>query len=161
MRFESLSALAEDLDRLLKIKEGEATTCREAPIFDNYVLDFDDGVEPFMGGHQGLMIISMPQGRFVYWNGKKPAELLRDDALWHTLIRCLIKKASPSPPLPKQESCWSTTALTSIHRTAMSTWRKFKVKATGTPMSYSSKSPRMKSLLMLAMRTIPSVPPVD
>jgi hypothetical protein len=35
MRFESLSALEEDLDRVLKIGEGEATTCWEAPIFDD------------------------------------------------------------------------------------------------------------------------------
>jgi hypothetical protein len=56
MQFESLSALEEDLDRLLKIGEGEATACREAPTFDDYDSNSDDGVEPFMGGHQGLMI---------------------------------------------------------------------------------------------------------
>jgi hypothetical protein len=33
-----------------------------------------------MGVHQGLMITSMPQSHFVYWKGKKPAELLGDDA---------------------------------------------------------------------------------
>jgi hypothetical protein len=48
MRFESLSALEEDLDRLLKIEEGEATICRKAPIFDYYDLDSDDGAETFM-----------------------------------------------------------------------------------------------------------------
>jgi hypothetical protein len=76
MRFESLSALDEDLDRLLKIGEEEATACREAPIFDDYDLDIDGGADPFMGGLQGLMITSMPQCCFVYWKGKKPAELL-------------------------------------------------------------------------------------
>jgi hypothetical protein len=32
-----------------------------------------------MGGHQGLVITSTPQSRFVYWKGKKPSEQLRDD----------------------------------------------------------------------------------
>jgi hypothetical protein len=78
MRVEPLSALEEDLDRLLKIGEGEATACWETPIFDDYDSDSDDGAEPFMGGHQGLMITSTPHGRFVYWKGMKPSELLED-----------------------------------------------------------------------------------
>jgi hypothetical protein len=74
MRSEFLSALEEDLDRLLKIGEDEATACWGAPILD------DSDAEPFMGGHQGLMITLTPQGRFKYWKGKKPSELLGDDA---------------------------------------------------------------------------------
>jgi hypothetical protein len=46
MLFESLSELEEDLDRLLKIGDGEATECREAPIFDDYDLDSDNSTEP-------------------------------------------------------------------------------------------------------------------
>jgi hypothetical protein len=80
MRFKSLSALEEDLDRLLKIGEGEATACQEARIFNDYDSDSNNGAEPFMGGHQGLMITSTPQDRFMYWKGKKPTELLGDDA---------------------------------------------------------------------------------
>jgi hypothetical protein len=72
--------LNEDLDQLLKIGKGEATAYRDAPIFDDYESDYDDGAEPFLGGHQGLMITSTPQGRFVYWKGKKSTELLGDDA---------------------------------------------------------------------------------
>jgi hypothetical protein len=44
------------------------------------MLQGHNGAEPFMSGHQGLMITSTPQGHFVYWKGKKPAELLGDDA---------------------------------------------------------------------------------
>jgi hypothetical protein len=51
MRFESLSTLEKDLDRLLKIREGEATACQEAPIFDDYDWHSDDGAETFMAGH--------------------------------------------------------------------------------------------------------------
>jgi hypothetical protein len=36
MQYESLSALEEDLDRLLQLGEGEATACREATVFPNY-----------------------------------------------------------------------------------------------------------------------------
>jgi hypothetical protein len=78
-RFKSLSAL-EDLDRLLKIGKDEATTCWEATILDDYDFDSDDSAEPFMGCHQGLVITSTPQGRFVYLKSKKPSELLGDDA---------------------------------------------------------------------------------
>jgi hypothetical protein len=56
MQFESLSALEEDLDHLLKIGKWEATTCWEAPIFDDYNSESDDSAEPFMGGHPGLMV---------------------------------------------------------------------------------------------------------
>jgi hypothetical protein len=73
MQSESLSALEENLDFLLRIGEGDATACWEAPIFDTYDSDFDDSAEPFMGGHQGLMITSTPQGRFMYWKGMKPS----------------------------------------------------------------------------------------
>jgi hypothetical protein len=59
MRFKSLSDLEEDLDRLLKIKEGGATTCPEAPIFDKYS-DSDDESEPFLGSHLGLTVTSTP-----------------------------------------------------------------------------------------------------
>jgi K+-sensing histidine kinase KdpD len=45
------------LDRLLKIGEGGATACREAPIFDKYS-DSDDESEPFSGSHLGLTITS-------------------------------------------------------------------------------------------------------
>jgi hypothetical protein len=72
--------LEEDLDRLLKIGKDEATVSREAPIFNDYNSDSDYGAVPFMGGHQGAMITSTPQGRFVYWKGKKPSELLGNDA---------------------------------------------------------------------------------
>ena len=63
----SFSDLEKDLDDLLQLgaEKREATACREAPIYDGY-LDFDDDSKPFLGGHQGLMITSMPHGCFVY-----------------------------------------------------------------------------------------------
>jgi hypothetical protein len=70
----------EDLDRLLRIRKDEATACREATIFDDYNSDSDESAEPFLCGHQGVVITSMPQDRFVYWKGKKPFELLGDNA---------------------------------------------------------------------------------
>jgi hypothetical protein len=66
MWFESLSALEQDLDRLLKIGKDEATTCQEAPIFDNYDPNSNDSTDLLMGGHQGLVITSTPQGHFMY-----------------------------------------------------------------------------------------------
>jgi hypothetical protein len=65
MRLESLSDLEEDLDRLLKIGEGGATVCWEAPIFDKYS-DLDDDSKPLSGSHLRLTITSTSRGRFVY-----------------------------------------------------------------------------------------------
>jgi hypothetical protein len=67
--------LKEDLDNLLKIGEERATVCQEAPIFDKF-LDSDDDSKPFSGCHLGLTITSTLQGRFVYWKGMEPSELL-------------------------------------------------------------------------------------
>jgi len=62
---ESLSSLKEDLDCLLKIREGDATASREFPILDNYS-DSDEDTENVLSSHLGLTITSTPQGRFVY-----------------------------------------------------------------------------------------------
>jgi hypothetical protein len=64
MRFESLSDLEEDLDRLLKIGDEGATACRGAPILDNYS-DSDDNPESFLGSHLGLAVTTTPQDLFV------------------------------------------------------------------------------------------------
>jgi hypothetical protein len=79
MQFESLSNLKENLDRLLKIGEGGATACWEAPIFDKYS-DLDDDSKPFSGSHLGLTITSTLQGQFVYWKGMEPSKLLEYDS---------------------------------------------------------------------------------
>jgi hypothetical protein len=79
MRFEFISDLEEDLDRLLKIGDEGATACRETPIFDNYS-DSDNNPEFFSESHLGLTITTMPQGRFVYWKGMDPSELLEYDS---------------------------------------------------------------------------------
>jgi hypothetical protein len=79
MRFKSLSDLEEDLDHLLKIVDEGATACRGAPIFDNY-LDSNDNPESFLGSHMGLTITTTPQGRFMYWKGMEPYELLEYDS---------------------------------------------------------------------------------
>jgi hypothetical protein len=71
----SLSDLEEDLDRLLKLEDIGATACWEALVLDNHSQP-DDHPESFLGRHLGLTITSMPQGRFVYWKGLEPSELL-------------------------------------------------------------------------------------
>jgi hypothetical protein len=73
MQFKTLLTLVEDLDRLLKIGDEDATAYREAPIFNKYT-DLDGDSEPSMGSHLGLTITSTPQGRFLYWNGMEPSE---------------------------------------------------------------------------------------
>jgi hypothetical protein len=78
-QFESISDLEQDLDRLLKLGDEGATTCREAPVSDNYS-ESDDDPESFSGSHLGLTITSTPQGRFVYWKGLEPSELLEYDS---------------------------------------------------------------------------------
>jgi len=52
----------------------------EAPIFDHYS-DSDDDPKLFSGSHLALTIISTPQGRFMYWKGFEPVELLDDSLL--------------------------------------------------------------------------------
>jgi hypothetical protein len=76
---EFLSTLEEDLDNLLKIGDEGATACREAPVFDKYS-ESDDDSETSQGCHLGLTITSTPQGRFVYWKGMEPSELLEFDS---------------------------------------------------------------------------------
>ena len=49
------------------------STKRKTPI-DNQIFD-DEPVLP-LGYHLGLTIASNPRGRFVYWKGLKPLELL-------------------------------------------------------------------------------------
>ena len=55
--------------------EKEATTCWEAPIFDSYP-DSDDDSTRSLDEDLSLTITSTPQGRFVYWKGFEPPELL-------------------------------------------------------------------------------------
>jgi hypothetical protein len=80
-RFESLSDLEEDLDRLLKLEDegglGDkgATACWEAVVLINHSQP-DDHPESFLDSHIGLTITSTPQGQFVYWKGLEPSELL-------------------------------------------------------------------------------------
>jgi hypothetical protein len=66
MRFDSLSDLEEDLDHLFKIGDEGATACWGAPVF--------------LGSHLGLTINTTPQGRFMYWKGMEPSELLEYDS---------------------------------------------------------------------------------
>jgi hypothetical protein len=96
------------LDRLFKIRDEGATSRRGLPVLDydsdsitipgrggledrgatahqeSLVLDNDsqsnDYSELFLGSHPGLTITSTPQGRFVYWKGLVPSELLEFDS---------------------------------------------------------------------------------
>jgi hypothetical protein len=61
---ESHSALEKDLDYLLQIGKPEATACR--------------GAAGCLGDN-GLMITSIPEGRFVHWKGMKLSDLLEDE----------------------------------------------------------------------------------
>ncbi|RLN03691.1 putative polyprotein [Panicum miliaceum] len=78
MESEFYSALEKDLDELLELGDKDATACREAPIFDDY--DSESDPEAELGG-QGLVITSTPEGRFMYWTGMKPSELLEGDEI--------------------------------------------------------------------------------
>jgi hypothetical protein len=78
MQFKSIYAFEENLDRLLKIGQGEATACREAPVFDKYSDSDYDPETP--SGHLGLTITSTPQGRFMYWKCMEPSKLLEYDS---------------------------------------------------------------------------------
>lgn len=65
MRSDLLLTLGEDLNRKLRLKEGVVTTRRKAPVFDKYS-DSNEDAEPFLSGHQNLMITTNPQGQFLY-----------------------------------------------------------------------------------------------
>ena len=60
--------------------EKEATTCWEAPIFDSYPDSYYDSTRS-LDEDLSLTITSTPQGRFVYWKGFEPPELLDDPSL--------------------------------------------------------------------------------
>jgi hypothetical protein len=102
MQFKSLTDLEEDLDRLLKIGEKGATTCREAPVLDKYP-DSDDDSEPFLGRHLGLTIASTPQDWFVYWKGMEPSELLEYDSRLVAFTQELpFQEGKPLPPITEE-----------------------------------------------------------
>ena len=90
------------MDDLLQLREGEATACQEAPINDDSttIIDPDDNVKPFLGGHQGRMITSTPQAWFMYNKGMKLSELHDDDAF---LVFCigelLFQEGRPLSPI--------------------------------------------------------------
>ncbi|RLM75622.1 uncharacterized protein C2845_PM15G02000 [Panicum miliaceum] len=79
LRSKSLSDLEKDLDLLLKLGDEDATASREAPILDAYS-DSDDNPDSSTVSHLGLRITTTTQGRFMYWKGMGPSELLDDDA---------------------------------------------------------------------------------
>ena len=62
------------------IAEKETTACREAPIFDSYP-DSDDESTLSLANNLSLTITTTPRGRFVYWKGFEPTELLNDPRL--------------------------------------------------------------------------------
>jgi hypothetical protein len=100
---EFLSALEEDLDNLLKIGDEGATTCQEAPVFDKY-LDSDDDSETSPGCHLGLTITSTQHGRFVYWKGMEPSELLEFDSRLVVFTQELpFQEVKPLSPIIEEE----------------------------------------------------------
>jgi hypothetical protein len=71
----SLSVLEVDLDHLLQLGEGEATTCQWAPIFENSS-DSNDDTIPSFGSYRGSRTTSAPPGSLVGWKGVKPSKPL-------------------------------------------------------------------------------------
>jgi hypothetical protein len=63
------------MDLLLQLGEREATTCQEAPIFDNYS-DSDDHITPLLGGYQALVMKSNLVGELTRRQDTKPSESL-------------------------------------------------------------------------------------
>jgi hypothetical protein len=74
---------------------GGATACWEAPVLDNHSQP-DDYSESFLGNHPGLTITSMPQGRFMYWKGLEPSELLEYNP--HLVAESTLRRIDPREP---------------------------------------------------------------
>jgi hypothetical protein len=101
-RSKSLTDLEEDLDRVLKFGDERATACRGAPIFDNYS-ESDDDPESFSCNHLGLTITSTLRGRFVYWKGLEPSELLEHDSRLVAFMQELpFQEGKPLSPISKE-----------------------------------------------------------
>ena len=68
----------------------------------DYNSDSDEET-PLTGPQPGLVITSTPAGRFVYWPGKKPEDLLEPDS---RLIACLdplpFQHGAPLAPIPEE-----------------------------------------------------------
>jgi hypothetical protein len=79
----------------------ETTASREVPIFDSYP-NSDDESTPSLANDLSLTITSMPQGRFMYWKGFRPAELL-DDPRLVAYIKDLPFQQSRSLPQIEEE----------------------------------------------------------
>jgi hypothetical protein len=90
--------------------EDGATACWEAPILVIHSQP-DDYSELISGNHPGLTITSMPQGRFVYWKGLEPFELLEFDS-------CLVAQSTPRHINPKEPEDFDFSAQ---HRCAAAT----------------------------------------
>jgi hypothetical protein len=58
-----------------RLGDEGVTTCRAAPALENHSQP-DGHTESFSGSFLGLTITSTLQGRFVYWRGFEPSELL-------------------------------------------------------------------------------------
>jgi hypothetical protein len=65
-----LSALEEDFDHLPPVREGKATACRGAMVFDNYS-------DPSIHVTRGLVRGSNWLGRLGHWKGIKPSKSLK------------------------------------------------------------------------------------
>jgi hypothetical protein len=77
----------------------------------------DGHSESFSGSHLGLTITSTPQGRFVYWKGFEPSELLNYDSLLVAFIQELpFQEGRPLSPI--EEEGESSTELLGHSRTA-------------------------------------------
>ncbi|RLN42287.1 hypothetical protein C2845_PM01G44920 [Panicum miliaceum] len=111
LQSKSLSDLEEDLDLLLKLGDKDATSCREAPVFDAYS-DSDDELDSSAFSHLGLSITTTVLGRFVYWKGMEASELLDDDArLVATIQELPFQKGRPLLPIQEETSRTTTSTL--------------------------------------------------
>jgi hypothetical protein len=160
MRLKSLSDPEKDLDHLLKIGDGGATTYHEAPIFDSYS-DSDDDSKPLSDCHLGLTITSTLQARFMYWKGMEPLSYSNmTPALWSSHKNGLFREAGPSlPSLSKERArhnSLTTDPVVNSPRIIKSTWPPSTIMRTtkrspeeSMMMNYSRRSPPTSTRLML------------
>jgi len=86
------------------IRDEKATACRAAPVLDNKSIP-ETKSEPFSDGRLGLTITSTSQGRFVYWKGFEPSELLEDHArLVATIHNLPFQVGRPLSPIQEDQT---------------------------------------------------------
>jgi hypothetical protein len=74
------------------LEDEGATARRKAPVLNNHSQP-DDYPNSFLSNHLRLTIASTSQGRFVYWKGLEPSELLEYDS--HLVAESTLRRIDP------------------------------------------------------------------